>query len=128
MLIGYATEKIEYSISRYENETRRLYRTMEIRLAKSPSGFLVGDRVTIADIACRGWISSHGKAFSLPLILFRPLGSATHDITLYLASDGVSLDEFPNLQKWLDKLSKRPGFEKYCHVLEHVNVEEKLSV
>ena len=61
MLAGYAAEKIEYSINRYDNETRRLYRTMETHLAKSRHGFLVGDRVTIADIACWGWVSSHSK-------------------------------------------------------------------
>jgi glutathione S-transferase len=33
-----------------------------------------------------------------------------------LASDGVSLDEFPHLEKWLDKLLERPGFEKGRHV------------
>ncbi|KAJ5363416.1 uncharacterized protein N7496_009129 [Penicillium cataractarum] len=83
----YAAEKIEYSISRYDNETRRLYRTMETQLAKSRNGFLVGDRVTIADIACWGWVSSH-------------------------TSDGVSLDDFSQLEKWLYKLLKRPGFER----------------
>ncbi|KAK8915761.1 Disulfide-bond oxidoreductase YfcG [Metarhizium anisopliae] len=55
----YAPEKIEYGINRYGNETRRLYRTMEDHLAKSPHGFLVGDRVTVADISCWGWVASH---------------------------------------------------------------------
>lgn len=63
ILKEYAPEKIEYSINRYSNETRRLYGTMENQLAKSSHGFLVGDRVTIADIACFGWISSHGMTF-----------------------------------------------------------------
>lgn len=34
---------------------------MDTHLAKSPSGFLVGDRVTIADISCWGWVASHSK-------------------------------------------------------------------
>ncbi|KAK4078824.1 hypothetical protein PCL_04502 [Purpureocillium lilacinum] len=55
----YAAEKIEYPIKRYDQETRRLYRTMETHLSKSSHGFLVGDRLTIADIACWGWVSSH---------------------------------------------------------------------
>jgi glutathione S-transferase len=37
---------------------------MESQLAKSTSGFLVGDRVTIADISAWGWVASHGKVFS----------------------------------------------------------------
>ncbi|KID85698.1 glutathione S-transferase II [Metarhizium guizhouense ARSEF 977] len=88
---GYAPEKIEYGINRYGNETRRLYRTMEDHLAKSPHGFLVGDRVTVADISCWGWVASHTWA-------------------------GVSLDEFPHLEKWLKTLLRRPGFERGRHV------------
>ncbi|KAJ6441344.1 hypothetical protein O9K51_04892 [Purpureocillium lavendulum] len=90
----YAVEKIEYPIKRYDQETRRLYRTMETHLSKSSHGFLVGDRLTIADIACWGWVSSHN-------------------------SDGVSLDEFPYLEKWLFKLLKRPGFENGRHIPQH---------
>ncbi|CAI7614203.1 unnamed protein product [Penicillium pancosmium] len=92
----YAPEKIEYSINRYSNETRRLYGTMENQLAKSSHGFLVGDRVTIADIACFGWISSH--------------------------VDGVLLSDFPHLERWMDKLSKRPGFDKGRHVMNRASV------
>jgi glutathione S-transferase len=29
---------------------------------------------------------------------------------------GVSLDEFPHLEKWLQTLLRRPGFEKGRHV------------
>lgn len=57
---GYAAEKVEYGINRYDKETHRLYGTMDTHLAKSPHGLLVGDRVTIADIACFGWIVNHG--------------------------------------------------------------------
>ena len=55
---GYAPEKIAYGIARYQNETRRLYRVLDTALAKSKSGFLVGDRLTIADISCWGWVAS----------------------------------------------------------------------
>ena len=58
--IGYAPEKIPYGISRYLNETRRLYRVMETQLKKAP--FLVGDKFTIADISCWGWVASAGKS------------------------------------------------------------------
>lgn len=59
---GYAPEKMQYAIDRYTNETRRLYRTMDTHLAKSQSGYLVGDRVTIADISCWGWIAAHSTS------------------------------------------------------------------
>lgn len=61
----YAPEKIPYGMSRYQNETRRLYRVMDTTLAKSSSGFLVGDRVTIADIASWGWVASASTYRSL---------------------------------------------------------------
>jgi glutathione S-transferase len=34
---------------------------METHLAKSSHGLLVGDRITVADIACLGWVANHGK-------------------------------------------------------------------
>src|SRR5204862_3679939 len=45
----YAPERIEYGINRYVNEARRLYGVLDAHLAKSESGFLVGDHITIAD-------------------------------------------------------------------------------
>ncbi|KAH8174375.1 glutathione S-transferase [Sarocladium implicatum] len=82
----YAPEKIEYGINRYVNETRRLHRVLDTHLAKSTSGFIVGDRLTIADIASWGWVASSKWA-------------------------GVNPEEFPALDKWFFKLLERPGFE-----------------
>ena len=67
---GYAPEKIQYGIDRYLNETRRLYRTMDTHLAKQSSGFLVGDKCTIADIACWGWVAAGCKITNYPLLPF----------------------------------------------------------
>lgn len=83
----YAPEKIPYGISRYQNETRRLYRVLDTALEKSKSGFLVGDRLTIADISCWGWVASAKWS-------------------------GIDINEYPSLKKWLYKLLERPGFEK----------------
>ncbi|KAJ6788417.1 hypothetical protein PWT90_04698 [Aphanocladium album] len=90
----YAKVKVQYGIDRYYNETLRLYRTMEGQLAKNPHGYLVGDRLTIADIACWGWVANH-------------------------TADGVALDELPNVEKWIKKLLERPGFEKGRHIPKH---------
>ncbi|KAI0865232.1 glutathione S-transferase [Xylaria cubensis] len=87
----YAPEKIQYGIDRYKSETRRLYRTLEDGLKKSTSGYLVGDRCTIADISCWGWVAV-GK------------------------SSGVDPKEFPVLQEWVERMLKRPGVEKGRHV------------
>lgn len=83
----YAPEKIEYGIQRYQGETKRLYSVLESQLAKSTSGYLVGDRCTIADISCVGWVNSHDWA-------------------------GVSIEEFPNVKKWLATMLERPGVQK----------------
>ncbi|KAJ2892168.1 hypothetical protein MKZ38_010176 [Zalerion maritima] len=85
----YATEKIQYGMDRYQNETRRLYRTMDTQLAKTP--YLVGDKYTIADISCWGWVSAYAWA-------------------------GVAIEEFPNLKAWIYRLLERPGVEKGRHV------------
>jgi glutathione S-transferase len=76
-VLGYAPEKIEYGINRYINETRRLYRTMDTHLEKSSSGFLVGDRLTIADISCWGWVASASTYPYTPLIDDPRLGMNT---------------------------------------------------
>lgn len=47
---------------------------METHLAKSPHGLLVGDRITIADIACLGWVANHGE--TLLSILYKLLCEA----------------------------------------------------
>ncbi|KAI1852408.1 hypothetical protein JX266_002586 [Neoarthrinium moseri] len=87
----YAPEKIEYGINRYKNETRRLYRTMDTALASSSTGYLVGDRATIADFSCWGWVAAAAMA-------------------------GVDINEFPALKQWRDRLLERPGLEKGRHV------------
>ncbi|KAK6834860.1 glutathione S-transferase [Apiospora arundinis] len=104
----YAPEKIQYGIDRYKNETRRLYRVMDQHLQKSSSGYLVGDRCTIADISCWGWVAA---------AVFDEAGS------------GIDIKEFPALKEWRDKLLARPGVEKGRHVPSpHKAIDnEKLS-
>jgi len=81
----YAPEKIPYAIKRYQDETHRLYSVYETRLADRE--YLVGPgkgKYTIADICTYGWISSYAWA-------------------------GLSLDSFPNLKAWLERISVRPA-------------------
>lgn len=87
----YAPEKIEYGISRYQNETRRLYGVLDKHLSTSSSGYLVGDKCTIADISHWGWIAAAGWA-------------------------GIDINEFPHLKAWDDRMLVRPGVEKGRHV------------
>jgi glutathione S-transferase len=83
----YAPVKLEYANLRYHNECRRLYRVLNEHLATSSSGYLVGDRCSIADIAHYGWIACS-------------------------AWSGLDLDEFPHLKKWRQKMEARPAIQK----------------
>ncbi|KAH7321081.1 glutathione S-transferase [Stachybotrys elegans] len=77
-----------YALNRYVHESRRLYRVLDAQIAKNPSGYIVGDHVSIADIACWPWVCAW-KYSAVP-----------------------ELDEFPNVQKWMHRLLERPGFER----------------
>ena len=85
--VRYAPERIEYGMKRYKNETRRLYGVLDKHLAKSKSGFLVGDHISVADITTVGWVWAAGWA-------------------------GIEINEFPNLKKWEEMLWDRPAMAK----------------
>lgn len=58
---SHATTPQDYAIDRYVNETRRLYRVIDKHLEDTKSTFLVGDKMTIADIAIASWASAACK-------------------------------------------------------------------
>ncbi len=80
----YAPEKLPYAIKRYTDETHRLYRVLNGRLADRD--FVAGS-YSIADMAIIGWA------------------------TLW---EGQSMDiaDFPHVKRWLDRLTARPAVEK----------------
>jgi glutathione S-transferase len=98
----YAPEKIPYGVNRYQNETRRLYGVLDKHLATSKSGYLVGDKCTIADISHWGWVVAAGWA-------------------------GVDIEEFPNLKAWEERMLARPGVEKGRHVPQPHRIKEMLA-
>lgn len=83
----YAPEKIPYGIDRYQNETRRLYGVLDKHLSQSKSGYLVGNKCTIADIAHWGWVHSAHWA-------------------------GIEIEEFPHLKAWEERMLKRPAVDR----------------
>ncbi|KAH9205752.1 glutathione S-transferase [Leptodontidium sp. 2 PMI_412] len=97
-----APEQIQYAIDRYINETRRLYGVLDKQLAASTSGYLVGNKCTIADIAHWGWVA-------------------------YAGWSGIDIDEFPNLREWEKRMLVRPGVEKGRHIPEPHTVKERLK-
>jgi len=94
----YAPEKIEYGINRYQNETRRLYSVLEARL-KQNGDWLVGDRMTIADIANFSWVN---WAFWC----------------------GVEIEEFPLLNAWVERINAREAVKRGLDVPKKFTLKE----
>lgn len=86
----YAPQKIPYAIERYTNETKRLYRVMNDRLAKSR--YIAGSEYTIADIAIFPWLRSW-------------------------KNQGIDWAEFPHLKGWFDEIAARPAVMRGLEVL-----------
>jgi len=95
----YAPEKIDYAIKRYINETRRLYSVLEARL-KENGDWLVGDKMTIADIANYGWVNF---AFWID----------------------IDLSEFPKLNAWVDRISARDAVKRGLDVPTPFDLKKK---
>ncbi|MBD2579608.1 glutathione binding-like protein [Oscillatoria sp. FACHB-1406] len=79
--VQYAPEQIPYAITRYVNETHRLYGVLDKQL--QGRDYLAGD-YSIADMACYPWIVPHEK-------------------------QRQNLEEFPNLQRWFNAIKERPA-------------------
>lgn len=103
----YAPEKIQYGINRYQTETKRLYQVLEDRLedqskAGSSGPWIVGDKMTIADLACFSWINWAEWA-------------------------GVEVTEFKQLKAWLDRINARPAIRKGLDVPEPFEMKKKMQ-
>ena len=86
----YAPEKIEYAVSRYSNEAKRLYGVMDRQLAKHK--FMAGSQYTIADIAIFPWLRSW-------------------------QNQGIDWADFPHVKTWFDKIAARPAVVRGVDVL-----------
>ena len=93
----YAPEKIEYAVSRYQRETRRLYEVLDNRLKDNE--YLAGD-YSIADIATYPWITLHNWA-------------------------GVEMDGLNNLRRWMTRIRRRPAVERGMNVPKPPKIDEK---
>jgi len=91
----YFPEKIPAAISRYQNETRRLYTVLDGQLAKNE--WLAGD-YSLADIANYSWVRIHGWA-------------------------GVEIDGLDHLKRWIDAIAARPAVQRGLAVPQPVDFE-----
>jgi glutathione S-transferase len=86
----YFPEKLTAVIQRYQNETKRLYRVLDTRLRDHE--YLAGD-YSIADIAHWPWVRIHAWA-------------------------GITIEDLPNLQRWLQQLAARPACQRGVEIPE----------
>ena len=96
---NYAPEKIAYGIDRYTNEVNRLYGVMDTRLQDRP--YLAGE-YSIADMASYPWV--------------RPYKNQGQDIA-----------EFPNLEKWYQRMHDRPAVAKAVKIGEELRANYNLA-
>jgi GST-like protein len=90
----YAPEKLPYAISRYVNETNRLYGVLDRRLADHE--YLAGE-FSIADMASYPWIVPHKR-------------------------QQQNIDEFLNLKRWFEAIAARPGtIRAYARAAPYAN-------
>ncbi|RDX40748.1 glutathione S-transferase C-terminal-like protein [Polyporus arcularius HHB13444] len=98
----YHSETIPSAIERYQKETLRVFSVLDGVLAKSPSGYLVGDKVTIADLAFVSW-----NKFGVEGIVS--------------AVDGVDVEkQFPAFYAWYKKVYARPAVKKVFEIYEQL--------
>jgi len=85
----FAPEKIPYGIMRYQDETKRLYGVLEIRL--KDRDYLAGPgrgRFSLADANVWPWVNIY-----------------------HYAGVADNLDEWPNVKAWVEKIKLRPGVQ-----------------
>ncbi len=90
----YAPEKLPYAMTRYIQETNRLYGVLDKRL--KGRNFIAGDAYSIADMACYPWMILHQRA--------------QQDIT-----------QFPAIQAWLARIAGRPAVARAYEAGARVN-------
>jgi GST-like protein len=89
----YAPEKLPYAITRYVNETNRLYAVLNKRLVGRD---FIADKYSIADMACYPWIVPYER-------------------------QGQNLDDFPHLKRWFHAIKERPATVKAYALIKEVN-------
>ncbi len=95
----YAPEKLPYAITRYVNETNRLYGVLDKRLADRP---FVAQEYSIADIAAYPWIVPY-------------------------EAQGQKLEDFPHLKRWFEAIRERPATVRAYDKAREINTQPTVS-
>ena len=86
--------KHQFGIDRYTNETIRLFTVLNTRLKDRE--FLAGQEYSVADIAAYTWAARRNQ-------------------------NGLALDEFPHLERWLEAVASRPATERAYEIARKYN-------
>lgn len=97
-------EKLPSAIERYANEIKRVTGVIDAHLAKEKTDYLVGDRVTYADL------------------MFIPY----HKSTPIVIAPEIDLSEWVSYSAWMNRLLARPAVAKVVSVWEK-EMEEGLA-
>jgi len=95
----YAPEKIPYAIDRYVDETSRLFKVLDKRLADRE---FIADDYSIADIASYPWVFKHP----------------------YLK---LELEDFPNLKRWYQTIEQRPAVARAYEIGANINTTPTIT-
>ena len=96
----YAPERLPYAITRYVNETNRLYGVLDRRLADR--AFIGGADYSIADIACYPWIVPY-------------------------EAQGQKLEDFPHLTRWFRSIQARPATVRAYAKAQSINTHPTVT-
>jgi GST-like protein len=99
----FAQEKLPYAINRYARETERHYRVLEARLKEAP--FLAGDMYTVADMSAWSWVRLAA-----------------------IALESGSLDPYPAVKLWCDRLNSRPAAVRTLAISADVRSRSKTEL
>ena len=85
---------LSYGVERYSSETKRLLSVLEKQL--DGKEFIIGDELTIADFAIMPWVVCLDR--------------------FYDAKETLELDNYPNINRWVEFLLARPAVIKGMQV------------
>ncbi|MHB0872952.1 MAG: glutathione-dependent disulfide-bond oxidoreductase [Acidithiobacillus ferrooxidans] len=89
---AYAPTKIEYAINRFAMEAKRQLDVLDKRLSENE--YIVGREYTIADMAIWPWYGGLVKGW------------------LYDAAEFLSVEDYPNVQRWAENIYARPEVQR----------------
>lgn len=96
---GYAPPGQDYAVTRFLNETGRLYAVLDQLLADRE---FIAHEYSIADMACFPWIGEHGQ-------------------------QRQKLEDFPNILRWYQMIGTRPAVQRAQMLADNIDTNVKVT-